>query len=203
MSVSDHADTIVEPGIAEHSPAIPGIWAFVTADCVGFAIFFFVFMTERLKQPALFDESSQHLDVRIGLANTLILITSSWLVALAAQATKHGQLDKARRLLPAALIVSCGFAVLKSLEYGIKINAGITPLTNPFFMFYFVLTGIHFLHYAVGIAVLAVMITKSRNVARDPDRFANWMESGGIYWHLVDLLWCFLFPMLYLLGGGQ
>ena len=193
----------MEQAGAVHAPAVPSIWSFVTADCVGFAIFFFVFMTERLKQPALFDESSRHLDVRIGLGNTLILITSSWLVALAAQATRRGRFDRARRLLPLGLAVGCGFALLKGFEYGAKIKAGITPLTDPFFMFYFVLTGVHFVHYLVGIVVLAVLVVRLRSAGTDDVKFVTWMESGGIYWHLVDLLWCFLFPMLYLLGIGQ
>lgn len=195
--------TAAEPAGVVPVPAVPSIWSFVTADCIGFAIFFFVFMTERLKQPALFDASSRHLDVRVGLANTLILITSSWLVALAVQAARRGRFDQARRLLPAGLIVGCGFAVLKGFEYAAKIGAGITPLTDPFFMFYFVLTGVHFVHYLVGIVVLVVLVLKARGGGADEGKFAAWMESGGIYWHLVDLLWCFLFPMLYLLGISQ
>jgi len=192
----------VPPGVS-HTPAFPGIWYFVIADCIGFAIFFFVFMTERLPQAELFDASAQQLDARIGLANTLILITSSWLVALAAQATRRGELSRARWLLPGALLTGSGFAILKGIEYGIKISHGISPLTNPFYMFYFILTGVHFLHYLVGMVVLVILSLKVRQAEAGDPAFDTWMESGGIYWHLVDLLWVFLFPMLYLLGMGQ
>jgi nitric oxide reductase NorE protein len=185
---------------ADDAPAVPSIWTFVTADCIGFGIFFFVFMTERLSQATLFNVSARQLDVRIGLSNTLILITSSWLVALAAQATKRGETARVRLLLPSAILVASGFAILKGFEYGTKIAHGITPLTNPFFMFYFVLTGVHFLHYLVGMVVLVVLAVKARS-GPIGQTFATWMESGGIYWHLVDLLWVFLFPMLYLLGA--
>ncbi|MDB5976513.1 MAG: heme/copper-type cytochrome/quinol oxidase, subunit 3 [Nevskia sp.] len=185
---------------AESAPALPSIWYFVVADCIGFGIFFFVFMSERLSQAALFDKSSRQLDVRLGLSNTLILITSSWLVALATQATRQRNFQRARRLLPMALLVASGFAILKGIEYGTKISHGISPLTNPYFMFYFVLTGVHFLHYLVGMVVLTVLTIKVRGAEVGGISFQMWMESGGIYWHLVDLLWVFLFPMLYLLG---
>jgi nitric oxide reductase NorE protein len=193
----------VGPVGAETAPAFPSIWYFVIADCIGFGIFFFVFMTERLPQAALFDESAQQLDVRLGLSNTLILITSSWLVALAAQATRRHELQRARWLLPTAFVVASGFALLKGIEYGTKISHGITPLTNPFFMFYFVLSGVHFLHYLVGMVVLTILSFKVRSADAGDPSFQLWMESGGIYWHLIDLLWVFLFPMLYLLGLHQ
>lgn len=186
---------------ADSAPAFPSIWYFVVADCIGFGIFFFVFMSERLPQARLFDESSRQLDIRLGLSNTLMLITSSWLVALAAQATRQQNFQRVRRLLPAALLVASGFAILKGIEYGTKISHGITPLTNPFFMFYFVLTGVHFLHYLVGMVVLIILAIKARKGDAGETSFQIWMESGGIYWHLVDLLWVFLFPMLYLLGA--
>lgn len=188
---------------AEDAPALPSIWYFVIADCIGFAIFFFVFMTERMPQARLFDESSKQLDARLGLCNTLILITSSWLVALAAKAVRQHRPQQARRLLPAALVVASGFAILKGIEYGTKIGHGITPLTNAFFMFYFILTGVHFLHYLVGMVVLTVLSLKARKAKAHDAEFQVWVESGGIYWHLVDLLWVFLFPMLYLLGAGS
>lgn len=190
----------LEAGAGE-APALPSIWYFVVADCIGFAIFFFVFMTERVPQARLFDDSSRLLDVRLGLCNTLILITSSWLVALAAQATHRQQAQRARRLLPAALAVASGFAVLKGFEYGAKISHGITPLTNPFFMFYFVLTGVHFLHYLAGMVVLTILSLKAQGADAGKPSFQAWMDSGSVYWHLVDLLWVFLFPMLYLLGA--
>lgn len=183
---------------AGEAPPPPGIWTFLAADCAGFAVFFVVFMSERAKEPALFDRSARMLDVGLGLANTLILVTSGWLVALAMVLVEQGRTGKARLCLGAGLAVGSCFAVLKVIEYHAKVAHGITPLTNGFFTFYFILTGIHFLHYAIGLVVLVAMIAALRE--RDGPAPA-WLESGALYWHLVDVLWLFLFPMLYLLAG--
>ncbi len=176
----------------------PGIWAFIAADCAGFAIFFLVFMTERMKEPDLYDASARHLDIRLGVVNTLILITSSWLVALAMAAIEKGKNERAVRLLFSGLVVACFFALFKIAEYHAKVAAGILPTTNGFFSFYFILTGVHFLHYVIGLGVLAAMLVSLRR-SRDRGGEMGWLESGALYWHMVDLLWLFLFPMLYLL----
>ena len=179
--------------------APPGIWTFIAADCAGFAIFFIVFMSERLKQPALFDASARLLDIPLGLANTLILISSSWLVALAITAADAGRLQSAKRLLVGGLAVGGGFAILKMAEYHAKLAAGITPTSNGFFTLYFILTGIHFLHYVIGLVVLVAMIAALHRPKAESDGGVAWLEAGALYWHMVDLLWLFLFPMLYLL----
>jgi nitric oxide reductase NorE protein len=182
-------------------PPYPGIWTFIAADCAGFAIFFLVFMAERMKAPALYDASARQLDVTAGLTNTLILISSSWLVALACGASLRRQFRWASILMLGGLGVGSCFAVSKISEYHQKLTAGITPATDDFFMFYFILTGIHLLHYLIGIGVLVIMTVSLRSAARDGGAVVPWLESGALYWHMVDLLWLFLFPMLYLLGG--
>jgi len=151
---------------------------------------------------ALFDRSSATLDANLGLLNTLILVTSSWLVARALASARAGRRAELRRRLMAAMLVGSGFAVTKVLEYSGKISNGITLLTNDFFMFYFALTGIHFLHFIGGVAVLAWLWWSAGDEAPDGP-FLGWVESGGIYWHMVDLLWIILFPMLYLLGASR
>ncbi|PKO89840.1 MAG: cytochrome-c oxidase [Betaproteobacteria bacterium HGW-Betaproteobacteria-12] len=178
---------------------VPSIWAFITADVLAFALFFVLFMAERGRQVALFDQSSLQLDANLGLLNTLILITSSWLVALGVEAARHGNRLALRRWLLLAMLVGAGFAVTKFIEYSAKIGHGITMLSNDFFMFYFALTGIHFLHFLVGIGVLLMLWMQARD-RELAGSFMVWLESGGIYWHMVDLLWIVLFPMLYLLG---
>ncbi len=194
------ADLTSDAGAPTHPPH-PSIWTFIAADCAGFAIFFLVFMAERMKAPALYDASARQLDITTGLINTLILISSSWLVALACGASMRRQFRRASMLMLGGLGVGCCFAVVKISEYQQKIMAGITPATDDFFMFYFILTGIHFLHYVIGIAVLVMMAFSLRRAARDGAAVVPWLESGALYWHMVDLLWLFLFPMLYLLGG--
>lgn len=190
------------PGGGPAAAAVPSIWALIAVDCLSFAIFFTVFMTERVKAPELFNQSARQLDVGIGLTNTLILITSSWLVALAVLAAQRGDLASVRRLLPAGMLVAAGFGGFKLFEYGSKIAHGITPLSSEFFGYYFALTGLHFLHYLIGMGVLIYMLIRTRKLTAGGDAsYLNLMVSGGIFWHMVDLLWVFLFPMLYLLGA--
>lgn len=185
---------------ADDGTSFPGIWTFIAFDCTSFGLFFTVFMSERLSQAALFDASAKHLDVRLGLANTLILITSSYLVALAVAAVRRGDLGDVRRKLMFGIGVGALFAVLKVAEYSTKIVGGITPQTNAFFGYYFGLTGLHFIHYAAGMIVLLVMLSRARAARAVNASLTRWMISGGVFWHMVDLLWIFLFPMLYLLG---
>ncbi|MBI4693940.1 MAG: cytochrome c oxidase subunit 3 family protein [Gammaproteobacteria bacterium] len=178
-----------------------GVWFFITADLMMFAVFFAVFMTARLDEVALFEQSRQRLNPAIGLLNTAILLSSSWLVALAVHAARAGRREAVSRLLGLGILVGSGFAVSKACEYTAKISAGVTLLTNHFFMYYFALTGLHFVHFLAGMAVLGVCWRKSRHEAID-GRFLVWLESAGCYWHMVDLLWIFLFPMLYLLRAA-
>lgn len=175
-----------------------GVWFFITADITMFAVFFALFVVERYKAVALFEISRQKLDPVLGVLNTLILLSSSWLVALAVHSARSGRRDAVQRYLTLGMLVGAGFAVSKIFEYWQKISHGITLLSNDFFMFYFALTGLHFLHFVIGMVVLAVCLAKSRTDALD-QKYIVWIESSGCYWHMVDLLWIVLFPMLYLL----
>ena len=175
-----------------------GVWFFITADITMFAVFFALFVVERYKAVALFETSRQKLDPVLGVLNTLILLSSSWLVALAVHSARSGRRDAVQRYLTLGMLVGAGFAVSKIFEYWQKISHGITLLSNDFFMFYFALTGLHFLHFVIGMVVLAVCLAKSRTDALD-QKYIVWIESSGCYWHMVDLLWIVLFPMLYLL----
>ncbi|WP_454883149.1 cytochrome c oxidase subunit 3 [Sphingomonas oryzagri] len=189
-------------GTEEDARAKPlGIWTFVVADCASFAVLFLVFMTERSQQRTLFSASAAQLDVPLGLTNTLILLTSGWLVARATASAEAGDRDAVVRHLALALPSGAAFGLVKIVEYWRKISAGTTPLSNDFFSYYFVLTGLHFLHYLAGIGVLILLLSKARRQGSVIDQnFRHFLESGAIYWHLVDLLWIFLFPMLYLQG---
>ena len=178
---------------------VPAILTFIAADMAAFALFFAFFMIGRHEQPALFDRSAALLNADVGAINTLILVTSSWLVVLAVQAARQAHQRAVKRFLALAFTVGAGFAVTKAMEWGDKLSHGITLLSNDFFMFYYVLTGIHFLHFVIGMAVLAMLWFKAGQETVDGP-LLGWLESGGLYWHMVDLLWIVLFPMLYLLG---
>jgi nitric oxide reductase NorE protein len=175
---------------------------FITADVLLFGLFFFVFTTGRLADPQGYERGRQHLNAGIGLANTLILLTSSWLVVLSVEAARRGLRDRVVRNLTLAMLVGSGFAVLKITEYTLKIRAGLTVTTSEFFAYYYGFTAIHFLHFLVGMGVLGVCLAKARAEPID-EKYVVWIESGGCYWHMVDLLWIVLFPMLYLLRASS
>jgi nitric oxide reductase NorE protein len=170
-------------------PGDSGVWIFIIADMGAFALFFLLFTVGRVGDPALYEESRQHLNATLGLLNTLILLTSSLFMVRAVEAARREDRGGVSRNLALTMLIGSGFAVCKFIEYAAKTEAGIT------------LTGIHFLHFIVGIGALLMMFAKSRREALDA-RFVTWIESVGCYWHMVDLLWIMLFPMLYLLRAA-
>ena len=182
-------------------PGVEGIWVFIGADSVIFAILFLSFMQDRLKKPALFEVSRHTLNMHLGGLDTLILLTSSWSVALAVQAMKRDQIDREPRLLLGGAVTGLMFMVSKSIEYFQKFADGITPGTNPFFMWYFTLTGIHLAHVLLGTSLLTYLWIRSRRGTYDHLHRAV-PESVASFWHLVDLLWIVLFPLLYLMRAA-
>ena len=185
----------VKPG---RLPGVEGVWVFIGADSVIFAILFFSFMQDRLKNPALFEASRHTLNMHLGGIDTLILLTSSWSVALAVQAMKRDEIDREPRLLLGGAVTGLMFMVSKSVEYFQKFAHGITPGTNPFYMWYFTLTGSHLVHVVVGTSLLTYLWIRSRRGTYDNLHRAV-PESVASYWHLVDLLWIMIFPLLYLM----
>ncbi|WP_338597071.1 cytochrome c oxidase subunit 3 [Saccharopolyspora sp. SCSIO 74807] len=189
--------TVTEPHKRGRLPGVDGVWVFIGADAVIFALLFFSFMKDRYAEPALFESARRTLNFSLAGADTLLLITSSWLVALAVRAAKLGVSAGTPRLLFGGALTGLLFAISKSVEYGEKFSAGITPATNGFFMWYFALTGIHLLHVLVGTALLGYVWTRTRRAVFLP-RDSTVLECVASFWHLVDLLWIVLFPLLYL-----
>jgi len=184
--------------VTRRLPGVEGVWVFVLADMCFFGVLFVSFMQERIKQGALFETARHTLNPDFGGINTLILLTSSWLVVLAVDAAKRDRITAIPKLLLAAMLCGIAFGISKAIEYGGKLAAGITPMSNDFYMFYFSLTGIHLLHVIGGCVMLTVFWLKARKGEFD-SRNMKVLESGATYWHMVDLLWIFLFPLLYLL----
>lgn len=182
-------------------PGVDGIWVFIGADSVIFAILFLSFMQERLKNPALFEASRHTLNMNLGGLDTVILLTSSWSVALAVQAMKRDQIDREPRLLLGGAVTGLMFVVSKSFEYFQKFAHGLNPGTNPFYMWYFTLTGIHLVHVVAGTSLLTYLWVRSLRGTYDHLHRAV-PESVASYWHLVDLLWVVLFPLLYLMRAA-
>ena len=181
-----------------HVPGEVGAWVFILGDMLVFGLFFITFAVYRASSPQLYAHSQEAMNQTFGLINTVILLTSSWLVALAVEGAKHGAHRSAPKLLSLAILCGALFATVKVFEYREKIRAGITLNTNEFYTFYYMLTGIHLLHVLIGTCVLVYLF----NVARKDRLLAvdiNVLEGGSAFWHLVDILWIVLFAMFYLM----
>lgn len=179
-----------------HIPGEEGVWVFIFGDLLVFATFFVTYAVSRMQELDLFRQSQAQLDRGLGLANTLLLLTSSWCVAQAVAAVRRGD-RRARTLVAAGIACGLGFVGVKIVEYSAKIRAGITLNTDPFFTFYYMFTAIHLIHVVIGLGVLTFICTRFDRAGR----FAashGLMEGGGAFWHLVDLLWIVLFALLYL-----
>jgi nitric oxide reductase NorE protein len=179
-------------------PGVDGVWVFIGADSVIFAILFLNFMQNRFQNPAMFELSRHTLNINLGGIDTLILLTSSWSVALAIQAIKRDLRDRVPRYLLGGVLTGLMFVMSKSIEYFQKFAHGITPGTDAFYMWYFTLTGIHLTHVVAGTSLLTFLWIRSRRGAWGSSRRAV-PESVASFWHLVDLLWIVLFPLLYLM----
>lgn len=162
-----------------------------------FALLFGTFLYYRAQDPQLYLTHQSSLNQGYGLLNTLLMLSSSWLVALAVQAARAARAAATARLLALGVLCGTAFVVAKAFEWGEKIGAGFTITSNDFFMYYYMLTGIHLLHVLIGIGVLLFLWhgVRKRNVAAE----IGVLESGASFWHLVDLLWIVLFPLLYLI----
>lgn len=194
----------------EHLPGEVGIWVFILGDMLVFALFFIVFTYYRGLNTELYLQSQAALNQNYGALNTLLLLLSSWFVVVAVgdvrssvgnAAANSGLVQnpssRAPLLLSLAFLCGCGFATVKIIEYSEKFSAGISITSNEFFMYYYIFTGLHFLHVLIGLGVLVFLWRKARVGVQKKDLIL--MESGATFWHMVDLLWIVLFPLIYLM----
>lgn len=182
-------------GAAAHLPGDIHMWVMVLGDLVIFAGYFVIFMVYRAMTPEEFLRAQQHLDVNIGVINTLILLTSSLFVARSVLAARAGQHRRAIRLVYLGGFGGVLFVCFKCYEWASKIIAGHTN-SQMFYSFYYVLTGVHLVHVLIGLIVLGAVIRELRNAGR---RRVWMVESGAVYWHMVDLLWVIIFGLLYVM----
>jgi len=177
-------------------PGAPSMWFFVIGDLIIFGCYFVAYMYYRGQDHTLFLHSQARLNLDIGAINTIVLITSSLFVALGTAAARAGTVTDAVRLFGIGLGFGAAFPLLKLFEYVPEIVGGVTPGTNLFFMFYFVMTGMHLCHVLLGLVVISFVI---RNLRTAPTPNISLAETGATYWHMVDLLWLVLFALLYLM----
>jgi cytochrome c oxidase subunit III len=185
-----------------------GMWLFLLSEIFLFGGMFILYSAYRYKNPVDFHHASQELEVILGTLNTLILLTSSLTMAISISAIQKGQQKMSAWLLAATIILGLLFLMNKSIEWGTKIHHDIYPgspalLSRPkgeilFFGLYYVMTGLHGLHVLVGVGVLLAMLILLRQGKINQTRFVP-LENSGLYWHLVDIVWIFLFPLFYLI----
>lgn len=192
-----------------------GMWLFLGTEILLFGGLFTAFALYRWAYFHEFHEASKNLDWRMGAANTAVLLFSSYLAALAVDAAQHGNNKKVFRCFGGAFICGILFLVVKYLEWSGKAAHGLFPGTSShgiaynsaefskeykmYFGLYYCMTGLHALHVILGMALLAWAGLKAR-ANRYSNKYYTPVELGALYWHLVDLIWIYLFPLLYLVG---
>lgn len=174
------------------------VWLIISAELLTFGIFFLSYAFARSLNVALFNASQSTLDLNSGTVNTALLITGSWCVVRAVQAVKRDASVVGVRWLMAALACGSGFAVIKLMEFSAKAAAGIDLSTNTFYMFYFLLTAFHFFHVLAAMVFLTILLVKTR-AGRYGSHDVHALETGAAFWHMVDLLWIVLFPLIYVM----
>ena len=174
-----------------------GMWIFLASEVMLFSAFIGSFISLQNANLVMFTESAAVLNRKLGALNTFILITSSLTMALAVGAS-HAPANKKKQqiFLLITIVLACAFLGVKAVEYTAKLSHHTTISTNLFFSFYYVMTGLHAIHVIVGVILLTVVLVKvSRN---NPRMDEIGVLNAGLYWHFVDLVWIFLFPLLYL-----
>ena len=181
-----------------YPPGDLAIWIFILAELSVFAIFFSAYAFTRMNNVELFNQYQQTLDTTAALLNTITLITSSYFVVRAVAAIREGDARLCERWIWAAIAMGVLFIIIKSTEYAHHFGMGINLSTNTFYMFYISLTFFHYMHVLLGMVILAAVAVKTRQGAYSADEHTG-VETGGSYWHMVDLVWLVLFPLVYVM----
>lgn len=189
-----------------------GMWIFLVTEIMFFGGMFAGYAVYRSAYPAAFADASRHLNLVLGAINTGVLITSSLTMALAVHSAQAGRRRALAGFLLATMLLGCGFLGIKFVEYYHKFEEHLVPgrdfvyprtfarQARLFFSLYFAMTGMHALHMLIGIGLLAALVFQSRR-NRFSAQYHAPVELTGLYWHFVDIVWIFLFPLLYLIGG--
>ncbi|MCO5141730.1 MAG: cytochrome c oxidase subunit 3 family protein [Oligoflexia bacterium] len=186
-----------------------GMWLFLVTEVMLFGVFFAGYGLFHYLYPEMFKEAHHHLDKRMGALNTVVLLISSLTMALSIAYIQRDNVKRAKQMLLLTLLCAAIFMVVKYFEYSHKIHLGILPgdlfkaadFQAPnialFFSFYFVMTGTHGLHVLIGMAAILWIYWRMGRGDFNSRKFGA-VEFVGLYWHIVDLIWIFLFPLVYL-----
>ncbi len=188
-----------------------GMWAFLITEILFFGGLFAGYLVYRSLYPEAFAVGSYKLDVLLGGVNTVVLICSSLTMALAVYWAHKGERTKIVVFLFLTIVLGAAFLGIKAVEYTHKFHAGLAPgnafsydgpfadQVRIFYSFYFSMTGMHALHMVIGIGLLTYLIIRARQGAYTAE-YSTPVEMIGLYWHFVDIVWIYLFPLLYLIG---
>ena len=196
---------------AEFEAAKQGMWLFLVTEVLMFGGLFVAYTMFRGLYPEMFREAHKALNVTMGATNTVVLITSSLTMVLGVGAAQRGEKSRTTKYLILTFLLACVFLVIKYFEYSHKFHDGLLPgaffhneeFKNPktplFFSLYFIMTGLHGFHVVVGMALMAWLLR--RNLRGDFEGgYYTPVELVGFYWHFVDLVWIYLFPLMYLIS---
>jgi cytochrome c oxidase subunit 3 len=200
-----------ENAAQQRETATLGMWVFLATEVMLFGGLFTGLVTYRGLYPAVWAAASHHLDLPIGAVNTAVLLTSSLVVALGVHAVQLGRGRSCAGWLLGGMGLGCLFLGLKAVEYHLHFQHHLVPgldfrwegnapdVAPLFFTFYFFMTGLHALHVTAGVGLLGWMAVRAW-LGRFSPAYYTPVELVGLYWHLVDIIWIFLFPLLYLVG---
>jgi cytochrome c oxidase subunit 3 len=185
-----------------------GMWLFLFTELLLFGGLFIVYMVYRTLNPESFLLASFELDVALGTFNTVVLLVSSMTIAMSITAIQLGDTKKSILLLCTTLLLALVFLVVKYFEWSAKIHHGLFPGLDVyknlppgeslFFFLYFFMTGLHALHIIIGGIIIAVVIYRTKKGLVNKNKYTL-TENAGLYWHLVDMIWIYLFPLFYLI----
>ena len=206
-----HAHHFDDP-IQQREASTLGMWIFLVTEVMFFGGLFTAYVTYRALYPDAFAHASHHLDVTLGTFNTAVLITSSLTMALAVHAAQVGRRGRLVGCLVLTALLGATFLGVKVVEYAEKFehhlvpgplfqwdHAAEAPNVQLFYSLYFAMTGLHALHMIIGLGILTWLVLGARRGRFGP-AYATPVEVSGLYWHFVDIVWIFLFPLLYLIG---
>ncbi len=176
-----------------------GIWAFLATELLLFGGLFTVYAVFRLSYPDLFHVQHLKLNRIMGALNTVLLLTSSLSMAIGIAAIRQGRQRILKIALAVTLALAAGFLCIKYFEWSEDFGHGLYPASNLFFGLYFMMTGLHGLHVLFGMLVMVWLLLRAQRGEFSAD-YNTPVEITGLYWHFVDLVWIYLFPLLYLIG---
>jgi cytochrome c oxidase subunit 3 len=196
---AEHGHAHAIDPVEEYKQSKFGMWLFLGTEILLFGGLFAAYAIFRAKYPEIFHHDHLELDWKLGAFNTVILIISSMTMAIGVSASKRGSNKLLVGMLAVTIFLGLFFGLNKYIEYSAKFSHHIYPDTSIFFSLYFMMTGLHMLHVLVGVLILtAIMILAMKG--KFTTAYNTPVEVGGLYWHLVDLIWIYLFPLLYLIG---